>query len=168
MCASAVVTVLASFSVSFTSEKSCKTDVKSKITVSQHVYKAILSKEGKYYIYLHQVMSTGPQSAFRLTFRKEGEATGRAERLQRPQAGWQTGTGWRGRGHSWLQWEYLSNRQGKQVWQQHEYERGCFCQSVLKLWIWCVNRTALCQTGDAGDAGETRNLCLLVWGWRVW
>lgn len=103
MCASAVVTVLASFSVSFTSEKSCKTDVKSKITVSQHVYKAILPKEGKYYIYLHQVMSTGPQSAFRLTFRKEGEATGRAERLQRPQAGWQTGTGWHGRGHWWLQ-----------------------------------------------------------------
>lgn len=69
-------TVLANFSISFTGEKSCKTDIKKEIIVSEHVYKVILPKEGKLlftWIYNNQVMST--QSAFILTLREEWEAT---------------------------------------------------------------------------------------------
>lgn len=130
-------TVLASFSISFTGEKSCKTDIKNEITVSEHVYKVILPRRENFlftWICNNQVMST--QSAFILKFREEWEATGRAERLWRPWTGQQTG-----RGRRWLQWEYLNHRQGKQEWQQHEEsERGCFCWSGKDAkWLKAVN-----------------------------
>lgn len=45
--------VLASFKISFIGKKSCKTDVKNRITVSEHVYEAILPKDGRNFIYLN-------------------------------------------------------------------------------------------------------------------
>lgn len=49
--------VLASFSISFIGEKSCKTDMKSRIIVSEHVYEAILPIGGKIF-YLFEYITT--------------------------------------------------------------------------------------------------------------
>lgn len=131
------------------------------------------------WIYNNQKTSTGPQSAFSLMFRQQWEGIGRAERLQRSQTGWQTGSVRHGTGIRWLQWEYQSSRQGTKHGSSTRNMKEAVSvgqermQTDLKLWISCVNRNDLvleqwCRRCWWDTEVVVRWPSLLVWGWRVW